>query len=346
VSCGDVITGDAMMTADLVCGLNDPALTVNGGALDMNGHRISGCLGDGIVLAGNAAQLQDGSVDGCNIAVRVEGGGGHQIRAVVASDSILDGFRITSSGNKLANTSAVGNGDDGYDIAGDRNTLKANGGLNNFAAGFRLSGARNKLNENLASSNGGDGYTATGDGNKLIRNLSESNGGRNFLISGDENQLSQNSAVRSTFEAGIEIVGDKNKLSKNVVVNSGNGNDSGFLIAGNENRLGKNSSSFNTDAGFEIGGSDNVLAACKAIDNAGVGIEVTAGAANGIKRNRVAKSTGEGIRLRSGVTLAAVLGNVSLENSGDDLRDDNADCGDNRWENNVEATANPASCVQ
>jgi hypothetical protein len=118
------------------------------------------------------------------------------------------------------------------------------------------------------------------------------------------------------------------------------------LITGDENRLSKNSSSFNTDAGFEIAGDDNVLTACKAVDNGGIGLEVTSGSGNGLKRNRVAKSTGEGIRLRSGVTLTEVLGNISLENSGADLRDDNTDCGDNRWDKNVEATVDPASCVQ
>jgi len=89
-----------------------------------------------------------------------------------------------------------------------------------------------------------------------------------------------------------------------------------------------------------------VLTVCRAVDNAGIGVDVTSGSGNGIKRNRIAKNTGEGIRLRSGVTLASVLGNISLENSGDDLKDDNTDCGDNNWDKNIEATANPTSCVQ
>jgi hypothetical protein len=346
VNCGDVITDDAVMNADLVCGANDPAVTVNGGTLDMNGHRISGCLGDGIVVVGTGARVENGSVDGCAVGVRLEGGGGHYVRDLVASDSFLDGFRVSADGNKLTNTSAVGNIEDGYDITGDQNTLKDSFAINNLLTGFRIAGARNKLHENTSSSNTGDGYGVSGDGNKFVRNIAESNNSRNYLVTGISNQLTRNVASRSTFEAGIEIVGNDNKLSKNVAVNNGNGNDPGVLITGNENRLNSNSSSFNSEAGFEIAGNDNVLIACKAAGNTGIGFEVVSGSGNEIKRSRAYKSTLEGIRLRGGVGLTDIIGNVSLENTGADLRDDNADCGDNRWDKNIEATVDPASCVQ
>jgi hypothetical protein len=179
----------------------------------MSGHRISGCLGDGIVLIGSGTQLEDGSVDGCAVAVRVEGSGSHQIRDVVASDSTLDGFRINSDRNKLTNTSAVGNAEDGYDITGARNTLKANSALNNFQTGFLITGGSNKFNENLSSSNGDNGYAATGDLNKFVRNLAEST--TQIPRSRGRRQLTKTG--RSVPLRGrLRITGNGNKLSKNV----------------------------------------------------------------------------------------------------------------------------------
>lgn len=345
VNCGDVVTGEEVMTADLVCAADNPAFTINGGRVDMAGHRVSGCLGDGILLIGSGAELENGTVDGCAIAIRLEGAGGHKLSNVVASDSLTDGIQVTSNGNHLHDTSAVSNTSLGYDLTGDENKLVGNTASNNGAAGFQVNGAGNNLSTNFATSNTGAGFAITGAGNKLSRNTAESSGGINISITGNGNKLSQNIAIRSTFDPGIVVDGNENKLNKNISSNNGNGNDSGIEITGDQNRSSNDISHFNTDHGFEITGNENYVNKCRAIDNAGSGVDVMSGAEGVIKGCRLEKNTVDGVRLRSGVATTSVSKNVALENSGFDLDDDNMDCGSNAWNDNLFTTADPPACA-
>jgi hypothetical protein len=119
VRCGEVITGTAVLTSDLVCGDANPALTIDGGELDMAGHQISGgpAYGVGVRLIGRGAGLHNGVVRACGHAVELAGDGGHSITNVVARGNAGDGFVVASRGNLLLRNLAIGNRGSGFRTA-------------------------------------------------------------------------------------------------------------------------------------------------------------------------------------------------------------------------------------
>ncbi|HSA80692.1 MAG TPA: hypothetical protein VLE23_07695, partial [Geminicoccaceae bacterium] len=75
VECGDVVTGVERLDRDLICTTpDDPALTIDGGSLNLNGFTVV-CDGTsvGILLQGSGARLRGGAVTGCVLAVHVAG---------------------------------------------------------------------------------------------------------------------------------------------------------------------------------------------------------------------------------------------------------------------------------
>ncbi|MGH6914837.1 MAG: hypothetical protein ACREH3_14165, partial [Geminicoccales bacterium] len=91
VECGEVITGATRLDRDLVC-TTDPALTVDGGRLDLNGFAVvcdhaTDQASVGVLLEGRGVRLRDGAVTGCAVAVHVAGEGGHTVRRLTASAS-------------------------------------------------------------------------------------------------------------------------------------------------------------------------------------------------------------------------------------------------------------------
>ncbi|MGH6900978.1 MAG: hypothetical protein ACREJ5_31230, partial [Geminicoccaceae bacterium] len=84
VECGEIVTGSARLDRDLIC-TADPALTVDGGLLDLNGFTVvcdhdPTLEGVGVLLDGSGARLRGGAVTGCFLAVHVAGEGGHTVR--------------------------------------------------------------------------------------------------------------------------------------------------------------------------------------------------------------------------------------------------------------------------
>ena len=104
VDCGEVITGVGQLDRNLVC-TTDPALTVEGGRLDLGAFTVA-CDHEpetpsvGILLEGTAAQLRNGAVTGCAVAVWIGGSGEHRVVGVTASAS-NQGVFVESDGNLL-----------------------------------------------------------------------------------------------------------------------------------------------------------------------------------------------------------------------------------------------------
>jgi hypothetical protein len=109
VQCGDTITTRIVMTEDLVCGGNGPALMIDGGTLLMQGHTLR-CEPslfdhggrDGISLVGRGSALMNGTIAGCDwISLLLTGSGNHTVRDIhVASESVV-GADIQSDRNSV-----------------------------------------------------------------------------------------------------------------------------------------------------------------------------------------------------------------------------------------------------
>jgi len=332
VVCGAVITGDAVMTSDLICPINNPAVQVNGGSLDMNGHRIGGCPGAGIRVTGTGAKVFHGSVNGCIVGVDLLGAVGANITNVVATANTIDGFHAGSAagGNKMTGCAALGNGATGFNLqATDANSIIRCTASTNGSVGFSVQGNGNQIRDSLAINNSGAGIDLNGTANNLTRNvLTNNNVGLTMAGSG---KIADNRATSSTLEGFVVSAGMGPQLTKNVA--AGNGSV-GFDLVG-QNVLKDNTAAKNGADGFAVAGTATTLNSCIANDNGGSGFEVGAGAsANTLNASVAMGNNTDGVLLVNGAANNVVTKNVMLENGDNDARDNNTNCDGNQWSNN------------
>jgi hypothetical protein len=152
IRCGDTLGpgGVFQLPADLDCGEVSPALTVRDGALlDLGGHTIrAGGQADDLVirLDGRGAVLQNGTVEGPENGISLEGHGGHTVRGVKVNTDGTSGLVVQSDHNRLLNNSA-GSAIVGFAIGGRKNLLVNNLGLGQL--GFAIGGDANLLFHNI-----------------------------------------------------------------------------------------------------------------------------------------------------------------------------------------------------
>ena len=134
-----------------------------------------------------------------------------------------------------------------------------------------------------------------------------------FRFDGDHNLIKGNYI---SAELGIDMGGNNNWVIENTATRS----EIGHRIGGEENLI-KNNIITNSFWGLLVGGNNNQII-------------------NNISNNNV-----YGIFIANGFQDNTIFGNVALRNGTIDMRDDNLNCGNNRWKNNVFKTSKPEDCI-
>jgi hypothetical protein len=235
VECGDTITGRAHLDRDLICPTQPPtpALTVNGGSLDLNGftvvcdQSIEGSVA--IMIEGRGARLSDGAVAGCFVAVRVGGSGGHTLRDVTASAS-NQGVLVVSNGNRLVDSHVLrGRDDAAVQVDGSNNLLSSNdvGGSND--QGFEINGNANRVVNNRISAVA-EGIQLMGTGNHVLRNQIVGATARGVEVRAGAHVIRDNLIVDGALD-GIALLADANgnEVSRNAIYRHG---DQGLFVGG------------------------------------------------------------------------------------------------------------------
>ena len=194
-ACGDTITGLVKLTADLDCSGTavSPALTLAARArLDLGGHTLT-CApgGEGIDLPGRTSVVTNGTVTGCDVAVRVGGAGGHTVRKVKAVGNDV-GIAVTSPHDQVTDNTITG-GDSGITVAAgaDNGRIERNRVTGSHGANIFVESNKNLIRNNTASGSvAGSGIAVAGTLNKLINNITADNGadGVEFLSGGVHNK--------------------------------------------------------------------------------------------------------------------------------------------------------------
>lgn len=336
VTCGAVVTTNEVMTGDLFCILNPAAsFTIDGGSVDMNGHRV-GCLPgmNGVVMINSGGKLKNGSVEGCDDGVILAGSGKHTVTNVMVRGGGDRGFVVLSPKNKLVRNTALGNGGIGFHIASAvqpmADILAGNVAANNGDAGFHLTGEGSKLSGNLASGNGQEGFYLDGGSTKFTRNTAYDNGGIGFSMIGVGNSLSQNTAIRNN-SWGFAPYGSEGKVKNNLSVDN---NGLGFGSSNGANAYSGNMSALNAEEGYVVFGDGTSISKSAAIGNGSYGILVGLAQDNMVlKNNRVIANGDLGINVQSHTTL--ITGNFAVDNSNDDADDLDPMCATNTWKKNT-----------
>lgn len=205
VECGDVLTATEQLDQDLIC-TTDPALTLSGGQLDLEGHSVV-CDGTlvGIVLEGEGGELSDGAVVGCQLAVAVRGVGSHSVARVTVS--VADRDPEDEAGAEGIRVEAES----------DRNLLLYNRVLLGGTNAIRINGASNRVVGNAVSGSE-RGIRVDGTDNLIARNAI---GGvaEGIEVRGERNQI-RNNQIAGALDQGVELRGDNNTVVDNLTLNA------------------------------------------------------------------------------------------------------------------------------
>lgn len=342
-TCGALLSSGAyIMDSDIVDCDQAPALTLESDAtLDMQGHRLS-CSDDannGILLAGEGNVVVNGVVAGCQHGLYIAGDGGHVVRTVevldgsgkgayvLAGGNSLTGLYlhdndqeqlwITGDGNKVSRVDARGGNTNAVYISGNKNKVLDSSASNASIHGFVVeSGKGNSFTRCISASNSSDGFHILGDGNKLTSCSSFDNGDDGFSIDGTGSKVAKCTSMRDGY--GIAL-GYEESCPKCVVSGSrviaANGN--GMHLAGARALATKND---------VRGGTDGMIITGGTIEDGGP----TA------SKNVVLGASDNGVRVFS--DKATISANTVIGAANSDLRDEDAACSTNTWEENVFAT--------
>lgn len=340
VICGATITTKQTMTADLTC-VENPAITVDGGSVDMAGHTLNvNASADGFLLTGKGSKLFNGTISGSSAenAVVLDGEGKHQLSNLRIS-GFVNATISTIGGNKVKNCSIDGGT---LRLALGQNLVTGNT-VN--SGKISLTGGSTLVSDNVvvAAPSFADGLYISGNNNTVKRNVVVSSDS-GIRISGSFNKILENTAAHNA-QVGLAANGDSNKLIKNVSMDNG---DVGIWVTGFSNSVTLAKSTDNSSAGIYVTGQGNKVTGCRAFANGGHGI-VTFGDADQLSANLVMQNGSYGINL-DGSTNTSVKNNFATGNGQPDMRDATSNCGNNLWTNNVfgtsdaNGTASP-SCI-
>jgi parallel beta-helix repeat protein len=216
VACGDTITADTNLTADLTgCAGNGLIVGGTGVRLNLNGHIVSGSgAGTGITVTGADAAVVNGTVRGFDVGASSQGSGTRLANLTVTADRL--GVVAISQSGLLDRSTISLNGGDGVTAVGATGwTIRDSRIANNAGTGIvliqshALTIAHNKVKRNTgdgielrshvdvstvrdnnASHNGGVGIRITDSTSKVVHNVARSNGNTGILLSEGESVAS------------------------------------------------------------------------------------------------------------------------------------------------------------
>jgi len=285
VRCGDTITADTMLDADLPeCPNNGIVIGADDVTLDLNGHTISGddepfepCpehqpCDVGVLNEGHdAVTIEGGTVRDFGLGMVVVRAKRNRLRHVAAVENAFEGIVIfrsvrTRVQGSSASRNGVGNSRPGIALAESDNnritgnTMSGNGDLGLFMA----ASDHNLIRHNRARRNPEGGMIIEGDRNEIVGNRLVRNGGGILITIVNRggtavgNVVSRN-VVRHTRASGISVdccVPKRTLISGNLVVGSGR-------------------------AGIAIGSRSTTITENRAVRNGGLGIKAVKGVIDG-----------------------------------------------------------------
>jgi parallel beta-helix repeat protein len=212
-ACGDTITGDTTLHADLVdCPSNGLVIGADDLTLDLNGHTIEG-----------DAVLQDPCPDDTSCDWGVDNGAGHSGVKVVNGTVTGFDFGVVVGGadrNVLSRLTVTDNNSSGIVVFGSagvrigRSTIARNGLDTDFSGLGIFNTTGGVLAHNVVEHNGDIGLYAEGmDDHRIIGNTFAGNPEAGLLFDGSRNVLTGN--VVDDNGDGIAFGGDDNVVSGN-----------------------------------------------------------------------------------------------------------------------------------
>jgi parallel beta-helix repeat protein len=202
------VSGDYQLSADLTCPGDGIAITANAVHVQMGGHVLTGTgTGLGITATSGDVDIQNGTLQGFAVGVRLSHAQGVTLVAVTATENTTGLVLDHAHRNEFTDTLVMHNAGDGIlAFSSTHNMMTASVGNNNGGAGLvGQDFADNVLTGNGFHENAGDGLRLDGasHGNLLRSNDVSDNLGHGIVLGdADENTLKANH-VRGNSGTGI-----------------------------------------------------------------------------------------------------------------------------------------------
>ena len=322
VTCGQVLTEDVVLDADLVdCPGDGLVVGADGIRIELAGHEIDGALTTRSVGIRNegrdGVRIEDGVVQGFERGLLLaEGADRNLLRKLEVRGNSFHGIEVSASDDTVVERSTI-SGNEGFGIfleaaAGSR--IARNRTLDN-AGGVVLSNSNgNQAERNTTATNLNFGiFLFDSSRNTVERNAVSENGeGGIFLITDDvgsnENLIQRNTVTQNRGELpasghGIVIDGERNRIKRNFIAR----NLASGLLARADNRVEGNAIERNGTSGVVIGGSPGTLVVQNTVERNGAdGILLSGGDGGGlVARNLARRNADDGVDVDvPGTTIA------------------------------------------
>jgi large repetitive protein len=307
VSCGDVITTDTTLDSDLDCGdlSGTPALTIGADRvrLDLNGHTIStACESD---CAGTVVIDDSGGYDGVRIldgTIRPNGVAAG-VALVGVEGSALEGLTIAGFPQDQPNV--------GISLSNShRNQLDSSTIFGGAPALLLSASDRNEISrsslDGFIGIQAGDGVQLVdgSDGNRIVDSVVAGQESAIVIESSVGNRVAR-SRVQGRFEAILALDADRSVISDNTLNESSVLTCAICMVSSDESVIRRN------EAGDDLSISgDRNRVEHNDVSAPFVGISVSQGDANLVRKNNVTGGCDDGIAVASAATNTLVAGNV------------------------------------
>jgi parallel beta-helix repeat protein len=240
-ACGDVLTQDTTLAADLHCtggSPHDPALVIgaDGITLDLGGHTLSGVTGYRIINEGHDnVTIRNGTVGSDGGSIHLIGVSGNVIRDIHAGGLILGIYAESSDYNRFVHNQVE-------------------------SVKFGVSGSHNVIAHNLVTRYESD-LSVHGDYNRVVDNIVWGSQGTSLALGGAHNQVRRNVFLNDALWVVALAGATDTDLVDNTIGTSGSfGRAVGVSIENSSRNRFVGNSVFAVVDGFDLhSGADNVF---------------------------------------------------------------------------------------
>lgn len=267
VQCGDVLTQDTELDADLTCGPGQVALTIgaSGIRVDLKGHTLTGAFTGSLATGGigvlvpspfTGVEIRNGTVRGFGLGVRLDTTSGNTVRTLTLQQNIRGIDVANANGNTLEKNRIENSALDAVRLGGvsSNNLVRQNTLVGNvFGISVADDTRANTVTQNTVTSGGAFGIAVftSGSGNAVTRNTVSGLGVDGIVVSAAslDTLVSQNGASGNGRD-GISVAASAlgTRVERNTVTQNG---DDGIDVDSAATTISRNTATFNTDLGIE-----------------------------------------------------------------------------------------------
>ena len=354
VKCGDTISQNTVLTADLTCPCSlredDHALFVEGPAtLDLNGHTVSCTNSKGwaaacIAISGKGVIIKNGIVKGCDWGVLIiDESQGALIKDMIALDNAIHSIAIYSGNNhRVLNVAVTAPAGDttsyGITLYGNNNQVKD---CYLLRSGIELSGKNNAVISNIVEDIENDCIRSSGGGSVIKNNTLRRCGwygvevaASNSSIVGNKFYSTRAASIKASFSARDKYF-TRTRIAGNQIYKSGGDGiqlwavrnvvvDSNVIVDSAANGILLPSSTARCTV------TNNTIRNCGT-----TGLRIKGADDNNFADNKISFCGNTGISAGLGSNRNRFINNRASNNALIDLKDWSANCGSNIWKGNT-----------